>query len=202
MTANDVVPGVWEAVVQAMPGDSLSYSFAAGVPLTAIVPADTTSASRSVSVTSVAGRDTTLMESVEKLGVVTRWQAEVQAGGPYTRTFTAPEWATQVVVEVRLSPEFWNTVTDFGVTLFDRDGAQLGQGPMNYDFNRVTVDLPAKRGPTSRSRWSCSRRSPAPCRRRRSPRPCSWRSWPRRGPSWRQAQGRPSVGVRRTARAR
>ncbi len=100
-----------------------------------------------MSVTSVAARDTTLMESVEQLGVVTRWQAEVQAGGPYTRTFTAPEWATQVVVEVRLSPEFWNTVTDFGVTLFDRDGAQLGQGPMNYDFNRVTVDLPAKRGP-------------------------------------------------------
>ena len=147
VTGNDLVPGVWEAVVEAMPGDSLQYAFEATVPMVSIVRADTTGASRTVSVTSVAARDTTVMVSADQLGVGTRWQSQVEGGGPYTRTFTAPDWASQVVVEVRVSPEFWNTVTDFGVTLFDRDGAQLGQGPMNYDFNRVTVDLPAKRGP-------------------------------------------------------
>ena len=46
---------------------------------------------------------------------------------------------------MHLSPELWEQVTDFGLTIFDRDGAQLGNSPMNYDFNRLTVDLPDKR---------------------------------------------------------
>ena len=175
-----------------MSGDSLQYSFSATVPMLSITRGDTSGAARSVSVTSVASRDTALMVSVEQLGVVTRWQAEVEAGGPYTRTFAAPEWATQVVVEVRVSPEFWNTVTDFGVTLFDRDGAQLGQGPMNYDFNRVTVDLPAKRGPSfpvTLELFPAS--SPAPCTRRRSRRLSSWSSSRRPSPSRPRAPRRP-----------
>ncbi len=147
VTANDLAPGVWEAVVQAMPGDTLPFTFAAAVPTLAFTNLDSTGTSPSVTVASMADRDTTLLATAEQLGIVTGWQAAVEGGGPYTRTFAAPEWATQAVVEVQLTPEIWNTVTDFGITLFDRDGAQLGQGPMNYDFNRVTVDLPAKRGP-------------------------------------------------------
>jgi len=147
VTANDLAPGVWEAVVQAMPGDTLPYTFTAVVPALAFASIDSTGASPSFTVASVAGQDTALLVTAEQLGVVTGWQAAIDGGGPFTRTFAAPEWATQAVVEVQLTPEIWNTVTDFGITLFDRDGAQLGQGPMNYDFNRVTVDLPAKRGP-------------------------------------------------------
>ncbi len=147
VTANDLAPGVWEAVAQAMPGDSLRYSFAAAVPPLGITRVDSSSASPSVTLASMAERDTAVLVSTEQLGIVTAWEAVVERGGPYTRTFVAPEWATEAVVEVQLTPEFWNTVTDFGITLFDRDGAQLGQGPMNYDFHRVTVDLPPKRGP-------------------------------------------------------
>ena len=147
VTANDLAPGVWEAVVDAMPGDTLPYSLTAVVPPLSFSRIDSTGASPAVTVASTAQHDTTLVASLEQLGVVTQWSAAVEHGGPYTRTFVAPEWATQVVVEIRVTPAFWNTVTDFGITLFDRDGDQLGQGPMNYDFNRVTVDLPPKRGP-------------------------------------------------------
>ena len=147
VTANDLTPGVWEAVAQAMPGDTLRYSMTVAVPALAFAGIDSTAASASFTVASMADRDTTPLVSAEQLGIRTQWEAMVERGGRYTRTLVAPEWATQAVVEVQLTPEFWNTVTDFGVTLFDRDGAQLGQGPMNYDFNRVTVDLPAKRGP-------------------------------------------------------
>ena len=146
VTDNDLAPGVWEAVVQAMPGDTLRYSFTAGVPPLALARLDSGAAAR-FSIVSMADRDTSVRVAADRLGIVTDWEAAIEHGGPYTRTFTAPEWATEAVVEVRLAPAAWNAVTDFGVTLFDRDGEQLGQGPMNYDFGRVTVDLPPKRGP-------------------------------------------------------
>lgn len=146
VTANDLEPGVWEAVVQAMPGDTLRYSLAGVVPRVALARVDSSAGSPSVTLLSLADGDTTVRVGAAELGVVTGWDAAIERGGPYTRTFAAPEWATQVVVEVQLTAQQWNTVTDFGITVFDRDGAQLGQGPMNYDFNRVTVDLPAKRG--------------------------------------------------------
>jgi tripeptidyl-peptidase-2 len=144
VTANDIRPGVWEAVVQAVPGRTLDYAFAASVPSVSISHVDSGSA-WGLSLLSLSARDTTLLVTAEQLGVTTQWTATVEHGAPYRRTFDAPEWATQVFVEVQLTPELWNTVTDFGITIYDSTGAQLGKDPMNYDFDRVTADLPAKR---------------------------------------------------------
>jgi hypothetical protein len=143
VTANDIRPGVWEAVVQAAPGLPLRYDFAASVPAVSIARVDSTEPV--ISFFSPAATDTTLMASVDQVGVETGWEATVEHGGPYRRTFVAPEWATGATVEVELTPEFWNGVTDFGIVIYDTTGEQLGQGAMNYDFHRVTVDLPPKR---------------------------------------------------------
>jgi tripeptidyl-peptidase-2 len=145
VSANDLRPGVWEAVVQAVPGRELHYDFGASVPPLSIARVDSVGPQPSVSFLSRSDRDTTLSVTADQLGVVTEWVATVERGAPYTRSFTAPEWATGIVVEVQLTPQFWNSVTDFGITLFDRDGAQIGQGAMNYDFHRVSADLPAHR---------------------------------------------------------
>ena len=148
VTANDIQPGVWEAVVQAVPGHELHYDFRASVPGISIVRVDTAGPQASVSFFSPAAADTMLRTSVEQLGIETGWQATVEQGGPYRRTFAAPDWATGAIVEVQLTPEFWNSVTDFGIVLYDSAGAQLGQGAMDYTFHRVTVDLPARRPAT------------------------------------------------------
>ena len=145
VTANDLQPGVWEAVVQAAPGRELHYDFAASVPGVSIARVDSTGPRPFVSFFSPAAVDTALRTTVEQVGIETGWQATVERGGPYRRTFSAPGWATGAVVEVQLTPEFWNSVTDFGIVLYDSTGAQLGQGAMNYAFHRVKVDLPAKR---------------------------------------------------------
>ncbi|HVO34552.1 MAG TPA: S8 family serine peptidase [Gemmatimonadales bacterium] len=145
VTANDIQPGVWEAVVQAVPGRELHYAFAASVPGVSIVRVDSIGSRPAVSLFSPTAGDTALATAVEQIGIETAWQATVERGGPYRRTFAAPEWATGAVVEVRLTPEFWNSVTDFGIVLYDSSGAQLGKGAMNYAFHRVTVELPSKR---------------------------------------------------------
>ena len=36
----------------------------------------------------------------------------------------------------------WGRFTDFGVTLFDSIGRQLGKDPLEYAFGRLSVDLP------------------------------------------------------------
>jgi tripeptidyl-peptidase-2 len=146
VTADDIRPGVWEAVVQAVPGRPLHYAFTASVPGVAIAHVDSAAGTAGVSLLSLSARDTTLLVTAAQLGVTTGWAATIDSGTPYRRSFDAPAWATKVVVEVQLTPEDWNTVTDFGIVVYDSAGAQLGQGAMNYDFHRVTADLPAKRG--------------------------------------------------------
>jgi hypothetical protein len=145
VTADDLRPGVWEAVVQALPGDSLHFDFGATVPRIAVAAVDSSAAAPSVTLRSETASDTTVLATADRVGVATTWVATVEHGGPYTRTFDAPAWATQAVLEVQLTPQFWELVTDFGLTIYDRDGAQLGNSPMNYDFNRLTVDLPKAR---------------------------------------------------------
>jgi len=146
VTANDIRPGVWEAVVQAVPGRTLTYAFAASVPKVSITRVDSSGAARGMSLLSLSARDTTLQVTAKQLGVATEWAATVERGLPYRRNLDAPGWATQVIVEVQLTPELWNTVTDFGIVVYDSVGAQLGQAAMNYVFHRLTATLPPKRG--------------------------------------------------------
>jgi subtilisin family serine protease len=145
VSSNDIRPGVWEAVVQAVPGRSLHYGFSASVPPVAVTRVDSAADSPGLSLLSLSARDTTLQVSAQQLGVETEWTAVVEHGAPYRRAFDVPAWATQVVVEVQLTPEFWDTITDFGIVVYDSSGAQLGQGAMNYAFHRVTADLPPHR---------------------------------------------------------
>lgn len=147
VTADDIQPGVWEAVVQAVPARVLHYAFTASVPSVSISRVDSAAGAAGLSLRSLSARDTSLLVSASQLGVTTGWTAPIEHGAPYRRSFEAPAWATQLVVEVQLTPEIWNTVTDFGIVVYDSAGAQLGQGAMNYDFHRVTAALPAKRGP-------------------------------------------------------
>jgi hypothetical protein len=54
-----------------------------------------------------------------------------------------PAWADRVVVDVKFERALWNTVTDFGLTLFDSAGQILSHGPMNYAFTRQVIKLDA-----------------------------------------------------------
>jgi len=56
--------------------------------------------------------------------------------------FTAPAWATGIVVDVSMDREQWGRFTDFGVTLYDSVGRTLGKQPLNYAFGRLQVELP------------------------------------------------------------
>ena len=66
-------------------------------------------------------------------------------------TFSVPDWAIHATVDLSMDPAQWPRFTDFGLTLFDSAGRQLGKSPLNYALGRLHVEL-AGTGLVRRSR--------------------------------------------------
>jgi hypothetical protein len=56
--------------------------------------------------------------------------------------FVAPDWAVHAAIDVTMDPAQWSRFTDFGLTLYDSSGHQIGKSPLNYALGRLQVDLP------------------------------------------------------------
>ena len=52
-----------------------------------------------------------------------------------------PDWAIHATVDVSMDPAQWPRFTDFGLTLFDSAGRQLGKSPLNYALAMTRVRL-------------------------------------------------------------
>jgi subtilisin family serine protease len=143
--AQDVLPGVYEAVVQAMPGGEVGYHLEAATPVARVAELD--SARGSLAVTLVANADTSLEVTTEQVGLGASFTIDVVHGAVTTRALTVPEWVTELWVEVRLDRAVWDEVTDFSITLFDADGNRLASKPMNYVAERLVHQLPERTGP-------------------------------------------------------
>ena len=143
LDARDVVRGVYEIVVAAPPASTSS----GGVQVTqspvtligSISGSDPLLALRNVSSAPV-----TATTSGALIGAV-RMETLSGAGADTGRmSFVIPEWVRRVEIDVQMASGEWVKFTDFGVTLEDATGMQLGQGPLNYAFGRLEADLPAK----------------------------------------------------------
>ncbi len=60
--------------------------------------------------------------------------------------FVAPAWARTIVIDILMDRTQWGRFTDFGVTLFDSAGVQIGKEPLNYAFGRLQASLPEGHG--------------------------------------------------------
>ena len=70
--------------------------------------------------------------------------ARVVANGSARQSirFTLPDWAVHAAIDVSMDAPQWPRFTDFGVTLSDAAGRQLGKSPLNYATGTLQVDLP------------------------------------------------------------
>jgi subtilisin family serine protease len=55
--------------------------------------------------------------------------------------FTAPGWATELVIDAAMPAGEWSRFTDFAVTLYDAEGRILAEEPMNYADVRLRTEL-------------------------------------------------------------
>jgi tripeptidyl-peptidase-2 len=143
VAADDVDPGIYEIVVQAMPGRALVYDLAAHVSPVRVVGIDSAGAEPVVRTEITA--DTTLSATVELVGAARTFNPVIENGGPWRLDVPVPTWAKKIVAEFEVAPEVWDQVTDFGISVYDSAGGQLGVGAMNYPYHRVSADLPDDR---------------------------------------------------------
>ena len=159
VSAEDLIPGVYEAVVVAPEASALSFDIRAALPRftideimsrggPAVVVRKRANAPELIQDAALFQRsDSTpstlddVRVSAEAIGAVRTVRVTGQRAEVEWLPIYVPTWATEVVVDVEMSKAQWNSMTDFGVTLFDSMGVQVGQGPLTYAFGRAEFEI-------------------------------------------------------------
>jgi hypothetical protein len=143
--SRDVVSGAYESVVVAPPNQALTATVSVSQS-----PLALRAAWRGESVhatfTNLTGAPVEAEVGMH-LGGAARVET-VSASGSATQRipFVVPAWSRGVVIDIAMDRAQWGRFTDFGVTLFDSLGQQLGKQPLNYAFGRLQVELPEGHG--------------------------------------------------------
>ncbi|MGH7515767.1 MAG: S8 family serine peptidase, partial [Gemmatimonadales bacterium] len=143
--SRDVIGGVYEAVVVAPPTQAVTASVSISQsPL--MLRAARQGESVRAQVTNVTGAPVEA-EFGMHLGGAVRSESVRASGSAVQRiAFVVPAWSRGVVVDLSMDRAQWSRFTDFGVSLFDSLGRQLGKQPLNYAFGRLQVELPEGHG--------------------------------------------------------
>jgi tripeptidyl-peptidase-2 len=137
VSAEDLVPGVYELDVVAPPLAGVTASVQAALAAVALGEAEGSLEASNAGPETAAGRASATLLGAERTIAVTARGAPAESV-----TVRVPDWASRAVVDVAMPREQWNDFTDFGVTDFDSTGQQLGQGALNYAFGRHAVAVP------------------------------------------------------------
>ncbi len=164
----DVVPGFYEAVAVAPPLDgATAVIIVEHSPVT--IAATRQAHDVAVTLGNVSAAPVTSDPFVVLVGAERSVTVAGTGGDARHVRFSLPDWAVHAAVDVSMDRAQWPIFTDFGVTLFDGDGRQLGKSPLNYAFGRLHVDLPKRGGgdvdlelfpglaePSAAQRWSAT----------------------------------------------
>ncbi len=145
VAAHDLPAGVWEIVVQAMPGADVGYDLSARTSPVRIAAIDSGSPAPVVTLAGEPGTDTTLEARVDLVGIAQERVVDVVNGATTSWTVPVPAWAKRVRVDAEVTPEQWEQVTDLAVTLYDAEGARIAVEAMSFPFDRLDAELPAQR---------------------------------------------------------
>ena len=140
--AEDMVPGVYELDVVAPPLTTVTATVRADLGPVALAP----TSSGGLEASSVLSGDASTVtgEIGYRLVGAERTYAIAGRGQPAeSLQVRPPRWAKRMEVDVELSADLWDELTDFSVTAYDSTGQQIrgGNEPINYAFGRMSVAL-------------------------------------------------------------
>ncbi|HUR94541.1 MAG TPA: S8 family serine peptidase [Gemmatimonadales bacterium] len=143
--SRDVIGGAYESIVVAPPNQALSATVSISQsPVT--LHAVRQGAAVRTTVTNVTDAPVDAEIGLHLAGASMTESVAASGSAPQRIPFVVPSWSRGVVVDVTMDPRQWSRFTDFGVTLFDSLGRQLGKQPLNYAFGRLQVELPEGHG--------------------------------------------------------
>jgi len=136
----DAVPGLYEVVVVAHPQQAAS-----AVLTVQQSPVDIDAVRAGDSILVQLRNHTTTPQTLETttglIGVERQLTVAGRGSASQGVPFLIPDWAERLTIDVRLDPELWSALTDFGVTVLAADGRQLDQEPLHYAFGRLSIEL-------------------------------------------------------------
>lgn len=138
--AGDVVAGMYEAIVVAPPTGSTAAKVTverSPVRLGAVMVGD----SLEVAATSLAKVPVELRLRAAITGAMQSITASGDGRQVVRVAIAVPSWAVRIAIDATMPMDLWPGFTDFGVTLRERDGTMIGEGPLNYAFGRMVLDL-------------------------------------------------------------
>jgi hypothetical protein len=143
--SRDVLTGAYESVVIAPPNQPLTVTVSVSqspLALRAVRQGESVHAT----FTNLTGAPVEAEVGMH-LGGAARLETISSSGSAAQRIpFVVPAWSRGVVIDIAMDRAQWGKFTDFGVTLFDSLGHQLGKQPLNYAFGRLQVELPEGHG--------------------------------------------------------
>lgn len=141
--ADDVVAGMYEVVVIAPPTGSMAarvFVERAPVRLGAALSDD----SLEISATSLVADSIELRLRTALTGAMQAITASGDGLKVVRVAIPVPSWAMRVAIDATMPKDAWPHFTDFGVTLRERNGTLVGEGPLNYHFGRYVTELPQR----------------------------------------------------------
>jgi subtilisin family serine protease len=138
----DLVPGVYELDIVAPPLAAATVTVRGELGAVALGASAGGLEASSVTDGTVTGRATHRLVGAER-------EYAVSGRGEPAETLLvrAPAWSgqTRVEVDVQLSPDLWDELTDFSITVYDSTGQQVpgANEAVNYAFGRLSFALPA-----------------------------------------------------------
>jgi hypothetical protein len=140
-----VIGGAYEAVVVAPPTQAVTASVSISQsPL--MLRAERQGQSVRAEVTNLTAAPVEAEFGMHLGGAARRENVQASGSVPQRIPFVVPAWSRGVVVDLAMDRAQWSRFTDFGVSLFDSAGRQLGKQPLNYAFGRLQVELPDGHG--------------------------------------------------------
>ncbi len=141
--AEDMVAGVYELDVVAPPLSATTVTVRAELGPVALAASQHGAGLEASSVTSGQG-STASGAVVHRLVGAERSYAIAGRGQPAeSLQVRAPRWAKRMEVDLELSADLWDELTDLSVTVYDSAGQQVrcGNAPVNYAFGRMSLAL-------------------------------------------------------------
>jgi len=142
VSGRDATAGLYELVLRAADAGPAKATVTVRAS-----PVGITGVSRTATVVTVSGRAfgpvPATGPTASLVGAERIMKVEARGGVSRRTPIVLPAWVRRIVVDVEMPRAQWSRFTDFGVTLFDAEGRQLGKDPMNYPGVRLEVaELP------------------------------------------------------------
>jgi subtilisin family serine protease len=139
--AQDLVPGIWELVIQGSPwGETTIDGSIVRAPVTIAATIGGGGAVQ-LALTNASGTPVEADAGAAEIGSIREVGMSARGSARQDITMSVPAWARGVQVDILMPAESWPRFTDLGLSLFDEQGRQLAAEPINYAFGRLEHQL-------------------------------------------------------------